>query len=101
MTGPRSDPPIPMLTTWRMRLPVCPFQAPLRTRFEKSAIASSTAGTSGTAFLAAAVREVGHGVEHGVNVGHDVLAVHEDRRAARCAQRDMQDGAVFGHVDPR
>ena len=38
-----SDPPIPMLTTLRMRLPVCPSQAPSRTRFEKAAILSSTA----------------------------------------------------------
>ena len=68
---------MPMLTTLRMRLPVCPFHAPLRTRFEKSAIRSSTAWTS----------------------GHDVLAVHDDRRAARRAQRDVQHGAVLGHVD--
>ena len=42
---------MPTLTTFRMRLPVCPSQAPLRTRFEKSAIRSSTAWTSGTTFL--------------------------------------------------
>ena len=41
---------MPMLTTLRMRLPVWPFHAPLRTRFEKSAILSSTAWTSGTTF---------------------------------------------------
>ncbi len=41
---------MPMLTTLRMRLPVWPFQAPLRTRFAKSAIRSSTAWTSGTTF---------------------------------------------------
>src|SRR6266403_850318 len=32
MTGPRSEPPMPMLMTLRMRLPVWPFHAPLRTR---------------------------------------------------------------------
>ena len=41
---------MPMLTTLRIGLPVCPFQAPLRTRFAKSAIRSSTACTSGTTF---------------------------------------------------
>ena len=41
---------MPMLTTLRMRLPVCPFQAPLRTRSAKSAMRSSTAWTCGTTF---------------------------------------------------
>ena len=39
---------MPMLMTLRMRLPVWPFQAPLRTRSAKSAILSRTACTSGT-----------------------------------------------------
>jgi len=34
---------MPMLITLRMRFAVCPFQAPLRTRFANSAILSSTA----------------------------------------------------------
>ena len=68
---------MPMLTTLRMRLPVWPFQAPLRTR----------------------LAEVGHLVEHGVDLGHDVLAVDDDRRAARRAQGHVQHGAVFGDVD--
>ena len=41
---------MPMLMTLRMRLPVCPFHSPLRTRLEKSAILSSTAWTCGTTF---------------------------------------------------
>ena len=41
---------MPMLMTLRMRLPVWPFHAPLRTRLEKSAILSSTAWTCGTTF---------------------------------------------------
>ena len=49
---------MPMLTTLRMRLPVWPFHAP----------------------LADAVGEGGHLVEHGVDLGHDVLAVDDDRR---------------------
>ena len=77
MTGPRSDPPIPMLTTLRMRLPVWPFHSPLRTRSANLAILSSTAWTSGTTFL----------------------PVHQDRRAVRRAQRDVQHGAVLSDVD--
>ena len=39
---------MPIFTTLRMRLPVRPTKAPLRTRAAKSAIASSTLWTSGT-----------------------------------------------------
>ena len=39
---------MPMLTTLRMRLPVWPFQSPLRTRLANAVILSSTACTSGT-----------------------------------------------------
>jgi len=61
---------MPMLTTLRMRLPVCPFHAPPRTRLEKSAILSSTAWTSGTTFLPSTVTEAPFGraqgyVQHG------------------------------------
>ena len=77
---------MPMLTTWRMRLPVCPFHAPLRTRSAKSAMRSSTSCTCGTtsspsttidAPLGARKRHVQHGAilgevdlvaaEHGVD----------------------------------
>src|SRR6516165_8322653 len=50
MTGPRSEPPMPMLMRFLMRLPVWPFQLPLRTRSAKPAILSSTAWTWGTTF---------------------------------------------------
>jgi hypothetical protein len=43
MTGPRSDPPMPMLTTLRIGLLVWPHHAPLRTRCVKALILSSTA----------------------------------------------------------
>ena len=77
MTGPRSEPPMPMLTTFRMRLPVWPFHAPLRTRLEKSAILSSTACTSGTTFLPST----------------RMVALF------RRAQGDVQHGAVLREVD--
>ena len=48
ISGPRYDPPMPILTMLRMRLPVCPFQTPVRTRVAESAMRASTACTSGT-----------------------------------------------------
>ena len=51
MTGPRSLPPMPMLTTYLMRLPVKPFHLPCRTRSEKSPICARTARTSGITSL--------------------------------------------------
>ena len=70
---------MPMLTTLRMRLPVWPFQSPLRT----------------------ASAERRHAVEHLVHLGHDVDAVDDDARAPRRAQRDVQHGALLGDVDLR
>ena len=71
--GPRSEPPMPMLTTLRMRLPVWPFHAPLRTRSAKSR----------------------HPVEHRVDLRHDVLAVDHDRRRSRGARRATCSTARF------
>ena len=68
---------MPMLMTLRMRLPVWPFHCA----------------------AADAVGELGHLVEHGVDLRHDVLAVDDDRRALRRAQRHVQDRAVLGDVD--
>ena len=68
---------MPMLITFRMRFPVCPFHAPLRTRFGKC----------------------GHLVEHGVDLGHDVHAVGEDLLRPWGAQGDVQNRALFGDVD--
>ena len=47
-----------------------------------------------------AVGEGRHAVEHAVDLGHHVLAVHEDRLAGAVAQRDVQDRPVLGGVDP-
>ncbi len=47
MTGPRSEPPIPMLTTVRIGLPVAPSQRPERRSSEKTRIFSKTALTAG------------------------------------------------------
>ena len=45
------------------------------------------------------VGESRHPVEDGVNLGHDILAVHENLLTEFGAQRHMQDGAVFADVD--
>src|SRR4029453_5695927 len=76
MTGPRSEPPIPMLITLRMRLPVWPFHSPLRTRVAKAAMRSSTACTPGTTFSPSTTTE-----------------------APRRAQRDVEHRALLGDVD--
>ena len=62
---------MPMLTTLLMRLPVCLPRA-----------------------AADPLGEVGHLVEHGVHLGHDVLAVDHDRsrRAAPAARRARRLG---------
>ncbi len=62
-------------------------------------VANALAGVALPRAAAHAVREVGHLVEHGVDLRHDVLAVHDDRRAARGAQGHVQDGAVLRDVD--
>jgi hypothetical protein len=59
-------------------------------------------GLAGVAFPRAGadgLGEVLHVVEHGVDLGHDVLAVDEDGGVGAVAQRDMEDGAVFRDVD--
>ena len=45
------------------------------------------------------VREIRHLVEHGMDFGHHVLAIHHDGGVLRRAQGHVQDGAVLGHVD--
>jgi hypothetical protein len=46
-----------------------------------------------------AVGEGGHPVEHGVHIGHDIVAVDLDALALRCPQGDVQHRAVLGDVD--
>ena len=77
IAGPRSLPPIPMLTTVRMAWPVAPGHAPPRTRSAN----------------------VAHAVEHPVHVGHHVVAVDLDRPRRWGAQRGVQHGSLLGGVD--
>jgi hypothetical protein len=46
-----------------------------------------------------AVGEVGHLVEHGVHLGHHVLAVHDNGCPPRGAQGHVQDGTLLRDVD--
>ena len=68
---------MPMLMTLRMRLPVCPFHCA----------------------AADAIREVRHLVEDCVDLGHDVLSVHQDGCAFGRAQGHVQDGALLREVN--
>ena len=68
---------MPTLITLRMRLPVCPFHSPLRTRLEKSAIS----------------------VEHGMHLGHYVFTIDHDGCVSRRTQGNVQDCALLGDVD--
>ena len=54
---------MPMLTMLRIGLPVWPYHAPLRN----------------------AIGEIGHAVEHRMDVGHNVLAINQDRLPLRRA----------------
>ena len=62
-------------------------------------VADALAGVALPFAAADAVGEGRHLVEDGVDLGHDVLAVDHDRRAARRAQRDVQDRAILRDVD--
>src|SRR5207344_1266017 len=105
MTGPRSEPPMPMLMTLRMRLPVCPFQSPLRTRLEKSAILSSTAWTWGTTSSPSTIIDAPLGVRSATCSGPvlrdvDLLTVEHgvDARAQTRFLRQLQE-ELEGFVD--
>ena len=69
---------MPMLTTFLIGRPVAPFHSP---------------GADG-------VGEGAHPIEHLVHLGDDVDPVDDERAAARHPQRDVEHGAVLGHVDP-
>ena len=62
-------------------------------------VADAFAGVAFPLAAADAVGEVGHLVEHGMNLRHDVLAVDDDGCASRRTQRHVQDGAIFRDVD--
>ena len=68
---------MPMLITFLIVLPVWPDHWPPRMRSEN----------------------VGHFVQHGVDFGHDVFAVDQDRGPPRRPQGNVEHGAAIGDVD--
>ena len=62
-------------------------------------IPNSLAGEACPGATANGVAELRHPVEHGMDVGHDVMSIHQDRGIARRAQRDVQNGTILGDVD--
>ena len=66
MTGPRSDPPIPMFTTVVIGLPVTPTHSPLRTLSAKAYTLASTLCTSGMTSVPSTTRLDPSGVRSAV-----------------------------------
>ena len=62
-------------------------------------VADALAGVALPLAAADAVGEVGHLVEHGVDLRHDILAVHEDGCSFGRAQGHVQHGALLRDVD--
>ena len=62
MAGPRSEPPIPMLTTVVMRSPVAPVHSPPRTRSANAPIRPSTSCTSATTSTPSTTSEASRGI---------------------------------------
>ena len=62
-------------------------------------VADRSPGVAGPGAGADLLAEVGHAVEHGVDLLHDIDAVHHERGRAGHAQGDMQYGAVLRDVD--
>ena len=62
-------------------------------------VANAFAGVPFPLSAADAVGEIRHPVEHGVNLGHHILAVDHDGRSLRRAQGHVQDRALLGDVD--
>jgi hypothetical protein len=62
-------------------------------------VADALAGVALPPAAPDAVAEVGHLVEHGMHLGDNVLAVHEDGGVFRRAQGHVQNGAVLREVD--
>ena len=62
-------------------------------------VADPLAGVALPLTAADPIGEVGHLVEHGVDLRHHVLAVDDDGYPFRRTQCHVQDGAIFGDVD--
>ena len=63
-------------------------------------VGDGLAGVAAPGAAAHPLAEVAHPGQHGVDVRHDVPAIHHDRPVGAVAQRDVQDRPVLGGVDP-
>src|SRR3954454_11447198 len=103
MTGPRSEPPMPMFTTVATRLSVTPVQEPSRTAVAKSKTFFRTACTSSSMFCpstssgAGGSRAPAPGSPAGGRGGRTAPRAGQPGRGA--AERRVQDGAVLRDVD--
>ena len=62
-------------------------------------VSDTPAGVAQPGAAPDAVGKLRHLVQHGVDLGHHVVAVHYDGGAFRGAQGDVQHGSLFGEVD--
>jgi hypothetical protein len=62
-------------------------------------VANRFAGVALPSSAAHAIGKIRHLIEHGVNLGHHILAIDDDRCSSRRAQSHVQDRAVFRDVD--
>ncbi len=58
------------------------------------------AGVPGPGTTANTPGEIRHAIEHRMDLGHHIAAVHLDRRTGRRPKRHVQHGAILGGVDP-
>ena len=104
--GPRSEPPMPMLITLRMRLPVWPVHAPLRTRSANAAMRSSTSCTAGTTSSPSTTMRAPRGARSATcrtarSFGDvDLLARGTSRRCARAGRTRRPARAAAGGSRP-
>ena len=63
-------------------------------------VANALAGMSLPLAAANPIAELRHGVEHGVNLGDDILAVYQDGLTFGRTQSDVQHSTVLRDVDP-
>ncbi len=62
-------------------------------------VSDSFAGVAFPRTAANTVGEIRHFIEHAMDLGHDVFAVHQNGRVLRRTQSHVQNGAVFRDID--
>ena len=62
-------------------------------------VPDAASGVAGPGAAPDARGELGHAIQHRVNVGHDVVTVHDDGLSTGRAKRHMQHRPLLGDVD--